>query len=119
MDNNCRILLIEDDPADAMLITELLNKTVDFPHKIEQRLTLSSALKALRELEFDIILSDMGLPDSKGYQTFEKVSQSAHDTPVIILTHLSDEDIAMKAMQNNAQDYLFKTGLTYGNQKIK
>ena len=112
MDNNCRILLIEDDPADAMLITELLNKTVDFPHKIEQRLTLSSALKALRELEFDIILSDMGLPDSKGYQTFEKVSQSAHDTPVIILTHLSDEDIAMKAMQNNAQDYLFKTGLT-------
>lgn len=73
MKNPCKILLIEDDPADGLCFTELFAEAPDFPHEIKHCRILSSAIAELKEHRYDIILSDMGLPDSKGYATFESV----------------------------------------------
>ena len=82
-----KILLIEDDPSDALLITELLGTIPDFEHEIKHCPTLLTAIAALKEHRFDVILSNMGLPDSQGYSTFESIYAASIGTPLIVLTH--------------------------------
>ncbi|MEI7727559.1 MAG: response regulator, partial [Bacteroidota bacterium] len=118
MKNGVEILLIEDDPSDTFLITELLGSIHDFEHEITHCSTLHTAIAALKEHRFNVILSDMGLPDSQGYSTFESVFAASVGTPLIVLTHLEDEKIAMMAIEHDAQDYLFKTDLT-GTMLVK
>jgi len=102
-----KVLIVEDDPADAYLIRELLSEThvrLDVGHADR----LSSALKCLEEEEFDIILTDLGLPDSQGFETFCKIHDNTPDIPIVVLTGLADEEFAMSAVQKGAQDYLVK-----------
>ena len=102
-----RVLLVEDDRTDAYLIQELLSEAgvrLDVRHAEK----ISSALECLEEERFDVILTDLGLPDSQGFETFCKVHDRAPDTPIIVLTGLVDEEFAMNAVQKGAQDYLVK-----------
>ena len=102
-----RVLLVEDDRTDAYLIQELLSEAgvrLDVRHADK----ISSALECLEEERFDVILTDLGLPDSQGFETFCKVHDRAPDTPIIVLTGLVDEEFAMNAVQKGAQDYLVK-----------
>ena len=102
-----KILLVEDDRADAYLIQELLSEArvrIDMRHADK----ISSALECLEEDRFDVILTDLGLPDSQGFETFCKVRDKATDTPIIVLTGLVDEEFAINAVQKGAQDYLVK-----------
>jgi signal transduction histidine kinase len=102
-----RILLIEDDHSDAELIRETLSGA-DVPVEVAHSDRISSALQSLEQEQFDVILADLGLPDSQGIDTFSRVCDHAGNTPVIVLTGLVDEELAVTAVQKGAQDYLVK-----------
>lgn len=110
MDANDQItvLLIEDHPGDARLIQELL---ADVPHRPFELVCvdrLASSLDRLRRDPVDLILLDLSLPDSQGLDTLVSVLGQAPGLPVIVLTGLDDEALAVKAVQEGAQDYLVK-----------
>jgi DNA-binding NtrC family response regulator len=69
---------------------------------------LSSAFERLGREQYDVILSDLLLPDSEGIETFLKLRAQYPDIPIIVLTALNDINLALKAMQDGAQDYLIK-----------
>jgi len=102
-----RILLIEDNANDALAIKIML-ESADFPFKLEKAETLKSGLDILSKKQIDAILLDLGLPDSKGLDTFVNLFDEYPDVPIVMYTGLEDEDIAVKALQKGAQDYLVK-----------
>ncbi len=103
-----KVLLIEDNLGDAVLIQEMLKdvKTTNFQVKHAQ--ILSEGIGYLQNEDFDIILLDLALPDSQGIDTFNRANEHATELPIIILTGLSDEEFAIKAVGEGAQDYLVK-----------
>lgn len=106
-DEPVRVLLVEDNPADARLLRETLRDTsrqFDIAH-VER---LSQGLEALDEQRFDIVLLDLSLPDGQGLETFERVHSHAPYVPIVVLSGLSDELLATEAVHRGAQDYLVK-----------
>ena len=79
---------------------------------------LKKALELLSKETFDVILSDLGLPDSFGFETFVKIHTQASKVPIIVLTGLDDDDIGIKAVREGAQDYLIK-GEVEGNLLVR
>ena len=108
-----KILLFEDNPVDAKLISKMLHKNDAASFKIECHNRLSEGLKFLADNEIHTILLDLNLPDSQGMDTFAEVHKIAPSTPVIVLTGTDDEMLAIDAVQAGAQDYLVK-GQTNG-----
>lgn len=109
MDNqSIQILLIEDNPGDARLLQELLVEVASVQFKVEQVDQLSQGLERLRNGCFDIILLDLSLPDSREFETFAILHNSAREVPIVVITALNDETLAIRAMQEGAQDYLVK-----------
>jgi PAS domain S-box-containing protein len=108
-----KVLLIEDNPGDMRLIRELLS---DFQQSdrdnplfdIAWADNLNKGLEQLASENIDALLLDLSLPDSHGFATFLKVIDRAPNIPIIILTGLDDETMAVKALQDGAQDYLLK-----------
>lgn len=109
-----RILLIEDNEDDVQLVKENLvgEKEADFDLECAAR--LSTGLRQLSEEEFNVVLLDLGLPDSQGLDTFDTMHAEDPKMPIIVLSGLSDEAIAVKAVQRGAQDYLVKGQLDGG-----
>ncbi len=108
-DNLIKILLIEDNPGDVRLIRELLAEVTDTSFHIAWADRLSSGLDRLAQGEgVDVVLLDLGLPDSQGLDTFARLHARAPHLPVVILSGLSDEVLAAKAVRNGTQDYLVK-----------
>ena len=112
------VLVIEDDPGDLYFIREILSESkamrVDMAHSGK----MSAAVKQMEAGPFDIILTDLQLPDSTGMATLCAVQSYAPDTPVIVLSGLLDEELAIKAVREGAQDYLVK-GSFDGNLLIR
>jgi diguanylate cyclase (GGDEF)-like protein len=102
------ILLIEDDPYDAELTMAALGEIESFRCMFEQAETLSRGLERLSRGGVDLVLLDLGLPDSLGLGTFELSYVQYPDIPIIILSGLADEEMAIKTVQEGAQDYLVK-----------
>lgn len=102
------VLLIEDNPGDSRLVKEMLKEPRFVEFNITNSTRLDQALNLLESRCFEVILLDLGLPDSQGLETYRKLCSKAGDTPVVILTGLNDESIALKAIQEGAQDYLVK-----------
>jgi PAS domain S-box-containing protein len=100
--------LIEDNPGDARLIQEMLSEENFAVENIERFDRLSTGLKRLAEGGIDAVLLDLGLPDSHGLNTFEKVHSAAHQVPILILTGFKDDAQAVEAVRRGAQDYLSK-----------
>ena len=103
-----RILLIEDDPGDADLLQEILQEDSENPFIVTWVERLKDGLEQLKQFEFDLVLSDLSLPDSHGSETFTKLSTQASHLPIVVLSGSSKEEIAMQALQEGAQDYLVK-----------
>ena len=103
-----RILLIEDNPGDARLIQEMLNEAKRAPFKLEWRDKLSSGLQKLAENGVDVVLLDLGLPDSQGLDTYAKTQSQFPGVPIVVLSGLHDESVAVNAVRAGAQDYLVK-----------
>ncbi|MFD9831139.1 SpoIIE family protein phosphatase [[Kitasatospora] papulosa] len=102
-----RILLIEDDLGDALLVEELLHDT-GLPFHLTTRTTLAEARTELTTSQADCILLDLHLPDVSGIQALTAVRTLAPHTAVIVLTGLSEAQAGTEAMAAGAQDYLVK-----------
>jgi sigma-B regulation protein RsbU (phosphoserine phosphatase) len=102
-----RILLVEDNLGDARLFQELLGDAKT-PFSIGHVRRLSEALERLGGGEVDLVMSDLSLPDSQGLETFEKLHAAAPYVPVIVLSGLDDETLAVETVERGAQDYLVK-----------
>jgi DNA-binding NtrC family response regulator len=106
-----KILLIEDDDIDALLIHRTLTDTLDQVFSIEHVDRIATAEKMLANDDFDVILLDLSLPDGQGIYLVERLQSLEKNLPIIILTGLEDEETAVKAMQQGVQDYLFKADI--------
>lgn len=104
-----QILLIEDDPSDARLLTELLIGEGVNPVDVRTANRLGDALVFLSNGNTDIVLLDLNLPDSSGLDTFLTAQRHSPDIPIIVLSGYGDEGFARKAVQQGAQDYLKKS----------
>lgn len=106
-----RILLIEDDLGDVELLRLALAKArrSGFDHSLVHSPRLADALERLRLNPFDVILSDLNLPDSQGTGTFTRLLSQAAGIPIVILTGHGDDDLAVQAVQLGAQDFLVKS----------
>jgi DNA-binding response OmpR family regulator len=109
-----RVLLIEDNPGDARLIQETLAEVKGAQFGLERATRLSMGLECLTEGGVDVILLDLGLPDSQGLDTLVGMQSQAPTVPIVVLTNLEDETLATQAMRTGAQDYLVK-GQVDGN----
>jgi PAS domain S-box-containing protein len=105
-DGGFRLLLVEDNPGDARLVRELLRGVNGI--SIDAVDCLSAARARLSAPGIDIVLLDLGLPDSQGLETLARVRSHLPALPVIVLTGLDDEDLALEAVKAGAQDYLVK-----------
>jgi two-component system, cell cycle sensor histidine kinase and response regulator CckA len=110
-----KILLVEDNPGDVLLLQETLSEISLVTFILVNVERLSDALKRLQTDVFDVILLDLALPDSQGLESFGKIYQQVPLTPIVVLTGMSDETTAIKAMQAGAQDYLVKGRVSGGD----
>lgn len=101
-------LLVEDNPADARLICEMLKEAPAGAFQLQRVARLDSALERLRQETFDVVLLDLCLPDSQGMQTLTLAQRVAGNLPLVVLTGLADEHFALEAVRTGAQDYLVK-----------
>ncbi|MFH1146580.1 MAG: response regulator [Pseudomonadota bacterium] len=109
-----RVLLVEDNPDDANLLNEMLSETNGFETSLTSVERLSDALRHIADQKPDLILLDLSLPDSHGIETFARIKSETPETPVIVLTGLDDETVAIQAAREGAQDYLVKGQVTGG-----
>ncbi|MDD2737913.1 MAG: EAL domain-containing protein [Methylomonas lenta] len=109
MDETCyRVLLVEDDPADASLIRQALRSSTDLRFEVTPVDTLAAAKIELQTNHLDVVLLDLSLPDSVGLSTVETCRQHAGCQPLIVLTGHDDTEFALQALAKGAQDYLIK-----------
>jgi DNA-binding response OmpR family regulator len=106
-----RVLLIEDNEDDAHFIREMLAERKSAGIELEWADQLGRGLMRLAEGKIDLVLLDLSLPDSHGLSTFDKVTADRPDLPIVVLTGLDDEGMAVQAVRKGAQDYLVKTRL--------
>ncbi|MGF1612290.1 MAG: response regulator [Kiloniellales bacterium] len=108
-----RVLHVEDNPGDARLLRELLNGHSGSPFDLTHRVRLQDALALLDEEAFDVIVLDLGLPDSQGMATLDQTKQTIphRAIPIVVVTGLDDEHVGLLALQHGAQDYLVKENL--------
>lgn len=106
----CRILLIEDNPSDAVMFRERLADAGGGPYDVHCADNLAEGLAELshRPIPYDIVVVDLTLPDSAGLSTFHQIYEAAGHLPVVISSGLDDEDLAVRAVQAGAEDYLDK-----------
>lgn len=102
------VLLVEDNPGDARLIRALLDDAGSLQYSLKHSVTLAGGLAALSENTHDVILLDIGLPDSSGLNSVPEIKKLAPKLPIIMLTGLDDENTAISCLHLGVQDYLVK-----------
>ena len=103
------ILVVDDDPGDCRLAEQILKKspqTTEFT--IETAHRLADCLECLKNRSFDLVLLDLGLPDSSGIETIQEVHGASPNIPIVVLTGLADEQMGLEAIRKGAEDYLVK-----------
>ncbi|TNE48416.1 MAG: hybrid sensor histidine kinase/response regulator [Deltaproteobacteria bacterium] len=103
-----KVLLIEDDEGDAFFLEELFAGHASRSISLHWCKDLAEGLEALQQQHFDVVLLDLSLPDSIGLDTFLRVQEQAPSLPVVVLSGLDDDDVAIHAVEEGAQDYLIK-----------
>ena len=106
--DSASVLLIEDNLGDIVSIRTMISELSDGCFELKFAESLGEALTILRNENFDVILMDLGLPDSQGFRTFTQVHNQMPELPIIIITGLEDEDLGLSAVKEGAQDYLIK-----------
>ena len=108
---NLQILLVEDNPADERLIREMLLDTRLRHFELLCARNLADGIKQSSEVDYDVVLLDLTLPDSRGLETFTTFHQHARTLPIIVLTGMDDNVLALAAVEHGAQDYLSKNAI--------
>jgi PAS domain S-box-containing protein len=103
-----KVLLVEDNPGDARLLQLTLSEVTSAHFDLTCVGLLSKAMEKLSAGSFDAVLLDLSLPDSQDFDTFTKLHERFPEVPIVVLSGLSDETLALRAVQEGAQDYLVK-----------
>jgi diguanylate cyclase (GGDEF)-like protein len=103
-----RLLLVEDMPGDSRLLRKMFNEEGSPSTEMTHVNCMSAAEAHLAAHAADIILLDLGLPDAQGLEAIRRAHAAAPGVPVVVLTGLDDESLAVQALQQGAQDYLIK-----------
>jgi len=107
-----KILLVEDNPGDAFLVEEMLEDIQEVNAEITHIETLKEAITELEQSVYDVVLLDLGLPDSEGLNALKKVLEIDLGFPVIVITGLDDGKTGNEAVKSGAQSYMVKGQLT-------
>jgi PAS domain S-box-containing protein len=108
-----RVLLIEDNPGDVRLVQEMLKETAS-NFKVYVAGALEEGLQSLASHDIDVALLDLGLPDSYGLETLVKLQTKVSHLPIVVVTSVEDESLAIRAVQHGAEDYLVKGQIEKG-----
>lgn len=103
-----RLLLVEDNEADAHVLREMLNGSASGTTNLTHVRSMDEAVKHLAEQAVDVVLLDLGLPDAQGLGALRAAHAAAPRVALVVLTALDDEALAAQALQEGAQDYLIK-----------
>jgi len=103
-----RVLLIEDNPADARLIGMMLAEATSLSFRFSWVDNLTDGIARIRLGEIDLVLLDLGLPESTGLDTLERLRAGTRVPTLVVLSGLTDEGVAVQALRSGAQDYLVK-----------
>ncbi len=110
-DDKLKILMIEDNPADGAIIDQMLKHHFESPFELIIVDRLSKGFRHLEHHKVHLILLDLSLPDSVGIDSLIQTRLHSPDIPVIVLTGLLDEEMAVEAVKRGAQDYLLKDAI--------
>lgn len=108
MEQNLKILLVEDNPGDAFLVKFYLEESIFKEAQFIHAEYMKSALDILSKNKIDVVLLDLNLPDSKGLETVEQILAQTTDSVVIVLTGLADNELGVQTVKLGAQDFLVK-----------
>ncbi|MBH8556065.1 hybrid sensor histidine kinase/response regulator [Nostocaceae cyanobacterium CENA357] len=122
------ILLVEDSPTDARLLRQIFVRAdkeewqMTHVERLSEAISISlqsstilpddSQAESVKQRRFDVVLLDLSLPDSTGLDTLKEYQAEIPDIPVVVLTGLDDEQLALQALAEGAQDYLVKDQIT-------
>ena len=112
MSERLNVLIVEDNPGDVDLIRDALSETDSTRFHVESVPRLSEALTRLAAGGVDLVMTDLGLPDSQGLATFRNLRQAAPDFAIIVLSANDDQEMAVAAVREGAQDFLVKSQIT-------
>ena len=102
------VLIVEDNPGDLFLLEEALHLTRLPFREMYKASSAAEAIAILQEKEVSVVLLDLSLPDSSGFNSYNQVNEYASAIPIIVLTGLADTELALETVANGAQDYLIK-----------
>ncbi len=108
LEHPIKVLLVEDDPAQLDVLQANLAEAETARFDLTPAEALKAAIDELERTRFDVVLLDLGLPDSQGLGTLAAVHRTAPRVPIVVLTGHADEALAVRAAQTGAQDYLVK-----------
>lgn len=103
-----RVLLLEDDAGDALLVQEMLAEINPQTFAVTHADRAAKAMTEMAAGVFDIILLDLSLPDGHGLELVERVRQAAPETPIVVMSGMRDEELAVRLVQEGVQDYCVK-----------
>ncbi len=103
-----RVLLVEDEPEGLSVLGGAIDRLGESGVDVELARGLRSALERLSQGGVDLILLDLDLPDHKDLGTFERVHAYVPNVPIVVLTRVEDEEMALSMVKSGAQDYLVK-----------
>ncbi len=113
-----KILLIEDSTTDALLLIKYFEKLETHKFDVVRVKLLSEGLDYLQQEEFDLILLDLSLPDSLGLDSIRQIQNLVAEIPIIVLTGMGREEIAIQALREGTQDYIVK-GQIFGSLLLR
>lgn len=109
------VLHVEDNAGDALILEDLLNEIAGFNFNISLAGSLREAMEFIDRELYDIIVLDLGLPDSIELQALEIILQKTDSAPVLVLTGMNDDQLGRKAIKMGAQSYIPKNEI---NERI-
>ncbi len=106
------VLLVEDSPTDADLLRQVFFRSGKDQWQLTHVERLTTAIAHCHEHSYDVVLLDLGLPDSDGLETVTEFRTNVLTVPVVVLTMMDDDELALQVMARGAQDYLVKDQIT-------
>jgi len=107
-DDTIQVLLVEDNPDDVCLAKEMLAEFGNGRFDLTCTGRMETALRTLNEQPFDVVLLDLSLPDAHGLESIRQLRTVFPDLPLVVLSGLADQSLAILALRQGAQDYLVK-----------
>jgi diguanylate cyclase (GGDEF)-like protein len=108
-----KVLIVEDMLMIAKITEQMLKKAPSNRYEATHKSRLADAILAMKNEDFDIVLLDLNLPDSRELDTLMRVVESAPEVPIIVLTANNSDEMGLRGVQMGAQDFLLKGDFNY------